>query len=443
MPEQLGEFSLLLLTANLYTLLLFGWVKDSFLRFYNENIIHGEADSLKAIVDLALVFINLIFIPILIYLNNQVNFISSKNILYLIVLCFLQSINMIYTSHYRLNRLVVKLNILEILPTLSIIILFIAGHFYHFGEYLSALLKIFVVMNLIVFVYNVLYGFNVIKITRFKIDKKLLRDFIAYGAPLILVVSSSTLNNFADRYIIDAIFTKHEVGLYSFSYDLSQKLVSILPQITIMTIWPIILKVSSRNEKASLYLLKTFFKIYMAVMITLIAALVIFSHEIIIFISSEAYHETSGYFPIIVIGNFISSLAWYINAVFLIRKNTRISMFVVFITAVINISLNILFLPTFGYKFAASATLISSLIYLTIFTFYELRYYSYFKDVYGRILFIIVGLIITVFIVTVTQLGVLVKGTMVLSIIFVTIKQLFQIYNDQHFRKLYDLYIIK
>ncbi|MFW5981369.1 MAG: polysaccharide biosynthesis C-terminal domain-containing protein, partial [bacterium] len=81
-------------------------------------------------------------------------------------------------------------------------------------------------------------------------------------------------------------------------------------------------------------------------------------------ILGEAFIRTEGLLPLIALGVFFFGLSQYYNKPFELKEKTKYIFYVLSIAALLNIILNIFFIPAFGVIGAAYTTLISYAFYL-------------------------------------------------------------------------------
>ena len=93
--------------------------------------------------------------------------------------------------------------------------------------------------------------------------------------------------------------------------------------------------------------------------------LAILSKEIIIILTGSKFHSAYTLVPIIVFAYYISSHQKYFGSIFGLKKKTYLSTVGYFLQALINLTLNIIFIPILG-KVAAAWSTFFSLFFLTI-----------------------------------------------------------------------------
>jgi O-antigen/teichoic acid export membrane protein len=181
---------------------------------------------------------------------------------------------------------------------------------------------------------------------------------LLFGLPIVIHEISGLMLNSADQFMINYIIGSSETGLYSFAYKISMLFTILtlglnqawLPQFYEK------LKTKSYGE------IKITMQKY-SIGITVVAVLmVLFSPLLVRIMASKQYYDSIVLIPIIIIGFMFHYLyVVYVNYVFYEKRTFFIALFTV-ISALINIGLNYVLLPLFGYEIAAWTTLISYLV---------------------------------------------------------------------------------
>ena len=209
------------------------------------------------------------------------------------------------------------------------------------------------------------------------INKNYWKYALVLSIPLIFHSLSGIINAQFDRIIINKYVGESATGLYSFAYNIGM----------IMTVLTYALDqawspyVYETMETGNINDLKIKGKIYRDFYTLAYAILLLLSPEIIRIIADEAYWESLVIIPYIFAGYYFSYMyTLEVKTEFFYRKTNLISVGTLF-SAIINIILNIAFVPRFGYVAAAATTTVS---YLFLFVFhYFITSKVIKKSVYG------------------------------------------------------------
>lgn len=186
----------------------------------------------------------------------------------------------------------------------------------------------------------------------FKISiKKSLR----FSLPLTVGVLSAIGLNAADRFIINFYLSEVDVANYTVAYT-SATLFMAFFMATNKWWQKFILDALNNNERDKI---SRKFHVYLLVVLLVGIMVFLFREFIVLVLSNDQYSETIEIVPILLIGMFFYFLySVLINVPFFYEK-TKIQILPALIAVILNILLNILLIPKYGYKIAAWTTCIS------------------------------------------------------------------------------------
>lgn len=202
----------------------------------------------------------------------------------------------------------------------------------------------------------------------FKIEH--LKYSINYNLPAIPGALSGFILTFSDRIIINQLTTSAKTGLYSLAYNIAMVLSVIY--VGLFAAWfPTFVEDMRDGEHDKIRILTSRFTdivLFFALLISL------FSNEIIHIMAPAKYYPALHLIPIIVLGYvflFIANVYSFFTS-YRKKKIIVISMNLIVI-AFINIGLNYLLIPKFGYSIAAVTTAFSYLL-LMFLNYFTVRY---------------------------------------------------------------------
>ena len=200
-------------------------------------------------------------------------------------------------------------------------------------------------------------------------NKKLMKEMLAYSIPLIPHSLSWTIINLSDRLIIAGALGTASNGIYA----ISNKFPTIIN--TVYNYFAIAWKESAakalHEEDSSQY----YNKIYEALKnmvysaTVLVIAFVPFVFNILI---KGGYQEAYLYIPILVFSVYFSNMASFYGGIFSAYKKTKIIGTTTFVSAIINLVIDIVFIKTIGIYAAAISTLLAS-IFLYVYRKYKIK----------------------------------------------------------------------
>lgn len=234
-----------------------------------------------------------------------------------------------------------------------------------------------IIINLILYVYLMMKG------KRIKV--KYWRYGIRVSAPLIIHLLASYLLSASDRLMITHFIGSEATAFYSVAYSCGM-LVSLL--------W------SSMNnawspwayqmmESKDFKQLKTKSKYYTFFFLFIVFVFMIIGPDILYIMGGKQYMEAMYVIPVVSVGYVFQFLySFYVNIEFYSKKQVLISIGTI-IATIINILLNIIFIPTFGY-IAAAYTTLAGYICLFLIHFLFTKYLKK-EDWYNSKFFFLIG----------------------------------------------------
>lgn len=223
-----------------------------------------------------------------------------------------------------------------------------------------------IIINIIYTIYSLckIYTFG-----NFRIRKKDIKYSLLIGVPLIPHAVSHLILGQSDRLILNQIKGSYEVGIYSFAYNLGMIITVI--NVSLSRVYePFFYK---NYQEKNLKIIKKVSKKFLKINCFIAIGIILFSKEVIKIIAPLSYLKAIEIIPIIILSYVLLFVyMFYINYAHFYKKTIYISIFT-FISAGINIVLNYMFIPKFGYIAAAGSTLICYFL-LTIFHYINSKF---------------------------------------------------------------------
>ncbi len=195
-----------------------------------------------------------------------------------------------------------------------------------------------------------------VRVISFNLTKKI---FI-FGFPLIFYEIASLINDYADRFLIKYFLGSSQLGIYSVGYNFSMYAQGLITAPLWMSIFPIYTKLWEKEGKEeTVKFLETLLKYYCCMTVLIVFGVSLLSDELIIILASEKYVVASKLIPLIMISIMVHGSYHICGAAFFLFKKTRILATYTVLCALINIALNIYFIPKYGIMGAVYATVFS------------------------------------------------------------------------------------
>ena len=178
-----------------------------------------------------------------------------------------------------------------------------------------------------------------------------------YSAPLIVSGLCMFVLHQADRFFVQDLHGKGEVGLYGLAYKLGSIANAIFLEAFGLIWFPYVFSIQSEDDVRDLCRkVLTYFNLLMC---GASLALAVFSREIVSVMADAQFHDAWRAMPVVIAGYVFWALFQVVHTVFYVREKTgRISLLVAG-AAVLNLGLNAVLVRPFGYLGAAWATVVT------------------------------------------------------------------------------------
>lgn len=371
LPEELSLFYILQASNLLIKTVLYSWITTAIKRYLPLLEEKDKKDSFLRNINKILSWIAIILILLLlvtIFITNQ--FIDSNKINFVILLFLsvlsigtFESIQSIFQSELKISTSVFfKVLNSIIMFSLRIIPLF-------FFDYTNGLFYIITYMlsYFILLPFMILYNHKQLSIGNNKTKNPYpLKELLIYGLPMIGWSMSSTLLSSSDRFLISYYLTESDVGIYSANYNLINSLILVLIIPITQVVHPYLMKQSDKESlKQTAKILNIIIFTILVFSFFMLSGTIIFS-ETLSYILGNNFREGYRIIPIVFAGLLCWILSWYVHKPLELIKKTKYLFYVSFLVAIVNIFLNIIFIPKFGFFAAAWTTLISYIIYIIL-----------------------------------------------------------------------------
>lgn len=185
-----------------------------------------------------------------------------------------------------------------------------------------------------------------------------LKILLKFGIPTIFISISVAIIEWSDRLFIKEYLSLGDAGIYNLGYKFAS-VVNIFLITPFVQVWnPIMMESRTKpnNKDIFKYVFKYFYEIGL---ICVVAASLILPDLIYLFVPKEAYQKGIEIFPIIMLGVLINGLNNIVSAGMLYARKINYMSFIAYFIAALNILLNFLLIPKYGYYGAAWASLIT------------------------------------------------------------------------------------
>ena len=382
-PDDYGFYSLVAAFYSLLFQLFTGWMTHSILRYYPEEKDKDNAKIFRnTIVKIHLV-LTLVFLLLVIAIRT---FQVGSSILHQMLLIYagvflFEGLLLIFNTFLRAegNSKQYSINSVmnSILKSILILGLFFLFHYRSIAVIVVSLLLAESIQCLYI-IYKMKW-YNILSYHCF--DAVLAKKIVKFGYPLIGVSIIFSVLTYSDRFIIDIYGSKSDVGLYSYGYNMGQSLFYSMTNAILLGAYPRITSEWKENgRKKTEKLVTNYLNLYFYLMLPALAGVIALGNTIIRCLCDESYWGVSLVF-IVTCGSYVllgllqyTNKAWELNAV------TKPIFYLNLIAATINIVLNIIFIPVWGYIVAAITTGLSFAIFILISLVWSRRLFTFRVD---------------------------------------------------------------
>lgn len=185
--------------------------------------------------------------------------------------------------------------------------------------------------------------------------KEYLKYALSISTPLVLHGVALNLLSQSDRTMITWLADSSQTGIYSLIYNFS--MIATVITTSLDGVW--VPWFTEQLKKRELPRINTFSKDYINLMTYAMAGVILIGPEVVRLLASEKYWEGIPIIPPIVLANYmIFVYTLYVNIEHFHKKTLYITINTI-ISAVVNMGLNYIFIPKYGYVAAAYTTLIA------------------------------------------------------------------------------------
>lgn len=368
LPDEYGKYNIINVTVVTSAMISINWLAQSVMRYINEydeqySEFYSTVISIWAKINIVVVVIATISI----FFYNILFDSNLTPILILAIFMFVTYGANLVASNILVAKRKVKLNLLIsicsiVLKLISTIVLILI-----FGAKIEWIL-----------IPNIIFDFISVMITVLKLNifknisisynsKDVLNKFLIYGIPIIgLTFSTSILYN-SDRYIIKFFKDTASVGIYYANYSLMSSVFSMISNAIMKGSYPSILNAwNSGNKNKTVELISQAVRHLLIISIPAIFGISVLAESLAKLVLEPSYVEGYVVMKWVAIGMTFLGLTEYSNKYWELEVNTKIIFKYSLISGAINIILNIILIPIFGYKVAAVTTAVGFFVYFLL-----------------------------------------------------------------------------
>ena len=275
--------------------------------------------------------------------------------LYLIFSCIFMIINVIFLQIFIPQKKSKEISIIEILRKYSIFGISVAFiYFLQKDRYLGAIWGSILVQ----FIFSIYLLMKIFKYYKFSFKNKHIKYILYFSVPLIPYNLNAIILAQFDRIMINHYINSASTGIYSLGYTIGSLVLFPLGAIQ-RAIIPDFYKL--RNNKEFIRI-NNLYKNEISIILLFALGIILFSKEIFVFLIDKKFYSSLNVVPIVVVGNIFFIMFSMYKRHFNYLKKTVYNSIIVIFSGSLNIVLNAIFIPKYGYIAGAYTTVVSYFI---------------------------------------------------------------------------------
>ncbi len=372
--EDFGAYTLTISIFSYLSIICYSWIVSCVFRYYYQYKKRNEIHRLYS----NLLFLYLLFSGIVLLFSFIWFFFADNELIRrLILLCSLQFLTSELLSLFfvrpRLEGRTFYYNFIQSIRAFgSFGLLLLLTFVFHFG--IEAYLISNIAFNIFFILCIVLPDCIKLKLNPSFVNKLDLNTFLGFGKiGLVINICIALLVSF-DRILIEFFTGLHEVGIYGQNYNIAQITIALLIQVYCSSLNPHLFNLLDEKPPSLRDNLYGYFKIYFFCFAPITLYFVLYAKNIAHVMLGEEFR--TGYQIIFwaAIAEFINGLCFLTISKLKFANQFRLLSGTFIAAVIINVGLNLICIPIFGYKSAAITTVVAYIFLFVTFTFKDDAY---------------------------------------------------------------------
>lgn len=366
-PEIYGDYGVINPTINVIFLIILGWLMHSLYRYINAYKDKNNVEELCSTAFVSYItLVGIVFIILLIFQLIGSDIIETKLLFSSFFMFVAYGLNQIL-----MNLLVaikkIKLNLVLSLCGVVLKLLLTILLAFNFPRSVIIILIANGTVDLLkaIIVFIKLKGYRYINLG--KASKGTFDVMIKYGFPLIGLSLTLFVLNISDRYVIIYFCGRDISGIYTANYSLASAVYTMMMMGIMRAVYPNLLEAWGKKDMdRTKDILSSGVRYYLLICIPATVGLVMLSEPISRICLAGKYQGGYAIIGWASVGMLFFGLSEYCNKAWELTANTKVILTNSLISGLINLVLNIILVPVYGYKVAAITTMISFVLYFVL-----------------------------------------------------------------------------
>ena len=355
-PEEYGYLGIVSITFSYISIFVYSWLSSCLWRYYNAYKNKGELRSLYSNIFLIYLGATLLMLVIAAVWYSLV---SSVLVRQLIALSFLQVLVKEFIGLFlivvRLEGKAVKYNLIH---SARAILGFGVLYGMTFGLHyrITSVLVSTIVVDLLAVVLVLFFSREGVGFSINELSKKTLKVLFRFGSIGLVSNFFFLLITSSDRYIIALFEDMGTVGIYNQVYNISQLSIVALVTVFFNTINPKLNKELETSFESADSLISNYLFAYFLFGLPLITYLSMFPRQIAHILLGPEFRSGYSIMPWVFVSAYLYGLFLFIEIKFKFADKLKQIATGVILASVLNIAVNFIMIPHYGYQWAAIST---------------------------------------------------------------------------------------
>ncbi|AIM16349.1 polysaccharide biosynthesis protein [Bacillus sp. X1(2014)] len=373
-PAEYGKASMFSIYQVLISTFLYLGLDQSYTREFHDS--KDKVNLIKNALLLPLVISLLLFLFILINLNNVSKFLFDSSNYSFAVILFAISIIFLVIERFillsvRMEERALEFSIVNIVLKLNVLILTLFFVFFIRRDFLAAVYATSL-GQIVTDIYLIIRYKKYLDFRNFYFDKKLFLKLLKFGAPLIIAASLNNLLNSIDRIALKTWSNFYEIGIFTAAFKISATLIIVRNSFT--SFWvPVAYRWHSQNKDIKYFELVS--HIVLFTMSVLFVLILIFKNLIVVLLSDE-YVDAIYIIGLLCLYPIMYTLSETTALGISFSKKSVYNIWVSLLSILPNVILSFILVPKYGAIGAAIATGFSYLVFFLARSYFSTRHWT-------------------------------------------------------------------
>lgn len=199
------------------------------------------------------------------------------------------------------------------------------------------------------------------------INSSAMLTFWSFAWPLAFGNTAFWGLRLSDRFIIEAFRPGFEVGLYSATYNITDRTINLLVNIFVLSMGPMVANTwETRGRESTEQLIGRLTRVFLLICLPVTVGLSLLALPFVTLLTGEAYHAGHRIVGFVAFSTFVWGLSTIAHWGLVLNNKTPQFAINQLMAGAVNIGLNLLLVPKYGYTIAAVTTLMGYVLLLAL-----------------------------------------------------------------------------